>query len=193
MSIGRMDEVKHNFTIWSSGALSQRQGDGAYNQAMIDDDVKEFKERLLAARDYAISRKVSVTNVGLSDLTGVTVQAIGQWFKTGKIAKRHYPIIAKSYGVSLIWLTFGIGEMIEGVTETLTSQEINLVRQFRRLTGAQRTEIINVVNAHAESNEQIVREFGAATGARKRPAALPPGVYEVRGDNHGPASEKTKK
>jgi SOS-response transcriptional repressor LexA len=61
-----------------------------------------FKDRLQNAINDSKYKKVE-----LARLLGVSVQAVGQWMKTGYIAKERLPKLASILDVSLAWLMTG--------------------------------------------------------------------------------------
>jgi hypothetical protein len=49
-----------------------------------------------------------VKNTELAEITGVTIQAIGGWMKTGSIDRKHWPAICDRLGITLDWLLLGV-------------------------------------------------------------------------------------
>jgi len=178
-----MELVKHALPVKSSTLSTRSSKLDCMATDFLKNRIKELRTALRATQEE------------LGKLAGVTKSAVSQWERGLTTPERDALLtLQKKKGINPDWVMHAKGEMFLSVAisqDEQTDQETTLIRQFRRLTGAQRAEIINVVNAHAESNEQIVREFGAVPGARKRPADLPLGVYEAR--DHGNASKKTKK
>lgn len=80
-----------------------------HNKAMLE---AEFR-RALADRLVRAMREANVKSTTLAAATNVTVQAVGQWRKSGKIAVDRLPDIASILGKSIDWLLTGI----DGVEE----------------------------------------------------------------------------
>ncbi len=70
-------------------------------------DIMTIGERIREALTHA-----GMTQSRLAEIAGVTVQAVGQWLKTSRVDKRHFPTIAKATGVRMEWLLAGDGPML---------------------------------------------------------------------------------
>ena len=75
----------------------------------------DIGKRIEAALEQARPKKVAQTAVAKA--CNVTKQAVSGWIKTGKVDKKHLPVIAAMTGVDLNWLLTGEGEMFGGVAE----------------------------------------------------------------------------
>jgi SOS-response transcriptional repressor LexA len=65
-----------------------------------------LRDRLQMALDHSEIKKSH-----LSDRFGISAQAVGQWFKTGRVSKGKLPELAAVLNVSLDWLLTGKGNM----------------------------------------------------------------------------------
>lgn len=74
------------------------------NKAVLDTSELGIAKRL---RDAMNTAKVS--NTQLAEATDTTVQGVGYWLKTGKIARDQLPAIAKTIRCSIDWLLTGVG------------------------------------------------------------------------------------
>ena len=61
----------------------------------------------IANRMRSSMRTKGITNTALADATGVSVQAVGYWLKTGKVARQHLPGIAARLGTTTEYLLTG--------------------------------------------------------------------------------------
>jgi SOS-response transcriptional repressor LexA len=69
---------------------------------MLDTSGPAIGRRLREAMD-----KAGVTNGELAEATGATIQAVGDWLKTGGIARDRLPAIRAKVGCSIDWLLTG--------------------------------------------------------------------------------------
>ena len=70
---------------------------------MLDATTEGIKERLCELR----SVHPDITNIYLSERCNVSIQAVGQWFSSGRIHKKNTGIVAECYRVRLEWLLIG--------------------------------------------------------------------------------------
>lgn len=82
----------------------------------MQDNLKESQDIYLPTfgeRWKYVQEKVGFTDVQVSDLVGISKQAVGQWKSKdilSKTVKKKVKIVCSEYGINLNWLANGIGE-----------------------------------------------------------------------------------
>lgn len=100
-----MNQLKHSFIIPVKQQLKTRRTLMPDNQAMLD----ESPEAIAARLAEAIENTPGVTNTSLAAACDVSVQAVGGWLKTGKIARDKIVPAARHLGRTTDWLLTGVG------------------------------------------------------------------------------------
>lgn len=103
-----MTHTKAQLYINSQALLVAAFGPIIENKAMIYSPPEEVAERLKKAMSDA-----GISNTALADAMDVSVQAVGHWRKTGKIARERVSGIAAACRVSVEWLLTGKSEAKE--------------------------------------------------------------------------------
>lgn len=94
------------------------------NQAVLDTSSHAIAQRLRQAMDAA-----EVTNGQLAEATGVTIQAVGDWLRTGKIGRDRLALISKKLRRSIDWLLMGESP-IDDVIDALPAHDAHQVFDF---------------------------------------------------------------
>lgn len=83
-------------------------------------------------------------NVDLSERTGVTLQGVGGWLKTGRIDPEHFPVIAKLINRSPTWLATGLEPESIAIAEAFQLMPPDLKPTFQKTayTFAQSAQLI---------------------------------------------------
>lgn len=111
---------------------------------------KEIVDRIRKLRD-----EKGVRNADLAEACGVSQQAVGQWFKTGRIHRKHFAKLATLLGVSLEYLMTGKGQSDVLVIED--QQERYLVEAFRDLQDDEKAEAIRDIENAKRALERILK------------------------------------
>jgi hypothetical protein len=102
------------------------------NEAMLyDTDRLAVAQRLKSAMDAA-----GVENVDLSELTGVSLQGVGSWLRTGRIDRKWFPKIAKIVNRTPEWLLTGLDPDSILVAESFQVLPADLKPSFQKAIGA---------------------------------------------------------
>lgn len=62
----------------------------------------------VAQRLASAMKDAGIRNARLAKRCDISVQGVGEWLKTGRIAPRHFPEICNVVGCSIEWLTAGL-------------------------------------------------------------------------------------
>lgn len=101
-SILSMTSLKHSFSLYVKRGLVGERLWPCDNKVMVEYDRDAVRRRLRQAMDDA-----GVSNTGLATFMGVSVQAVGDWLRTGKIASNRFPGICEKLGIRSDWLLWG--------------------------------------------------------------------------------------
>ena len=58
----------------------------------------------LASRLKKAMREAEISNGALAEIAGVSIQAVGEWLRTGQIAREKLPAVARAVNKSIDWL-----------------------------------------------------------------------------------------
>jgi len=94
------------------------------NQVMLDTSGNAIARRLREGMNDA-----KVTNAQLAEATGATIQAVGDWLRTGKIARDRLPSISQKIRRSIDWLLIGESP-IDDVIDALPAADAQQVFDF---------------------------------------------------------------
>ncbi|ADE14144.1 CI repressor [Nitrosococcus halophilus Nc 4] len=120
---------------------------------MLDD--KDVAKRLRQAMD-----ETGVSNAKLATNLDMSLQAIGGWLKTGKIARDRLPGIRAALGISIDWLLTGQGSMRLSDTESLlTPQQREVLNLFESLTDRQQKDFLESMREAKRKNEELYFEL----------------------------------
>lgn len=100
---------------------------------MIDNQ-KAITDRIRQLRD-----EKGLRNSDLAEACDVSLQAVGQWLKTARIHRKHFPRLASLFGVSIQYLLTGDEP---STVEIESIQEERLIQAFRGLPPEKRDELI---------------------------------------------------
>ena len=100
-----MVALKSNFSLPLKSSLLSGASCLAHNQGMLNQE--NLTGISLAARLKKAMREVGVSNQELAEATGVSVQAVGEWLRTGQIATNRLPSAARTVNKSIDWLLTG--------------------------------------------------------------------------------------
>lgn len=89
------------------------------NQVMLDADKKGLRRRLREAMD-----EEGVSNKALADTAGVSLQAVGDWLRTGRIGRDRLPSIAATVNRTIEWLLSGKESSPSPIQEQLTDHHV---------------------------------------------------------------------
>lgn len=81
----------------SNGCLSRSGGGRDHATMLTPSELRDRLERAIADAPNTLTRQV------IADETGVSIQAVGGWLKTGRIHKRHFPKLAHLTGKPLAY------------------------------------------------------------------------------------------
>ena len=73
----------------------------------LEDAQSAEEKRRIGDRLQTAMNEAKCKNTEMAVLTGVTLQAVGGWIKTGSIDRKHWPTICERLGVTLDWLMLG--------------------------------------------------------------------------------------
>jgi transcriptional regulator with XRE-family HTH domain len=108
-----------------------------------------FLERLRQAAHY---KGVRERQTDIAASLGIPIQTVNQWFTKGYMPKRELIIrIARTYGVGLEWLANGEGDMLPKPSENLSSDERDLVKNYRMASPKVREVISTMARAARKS------------------------------------------
>lgn len=122
-----MIALKSNFSTPIKSSLVSGALSSAHNQAMLNRE--NLTGIALAARLKKAMREEGVTNQELADAAGVSIQAVGEWLRTGQIARDKLHPIALAVNKSIDWLlterdtiqphapTLNIGVLVRAISE----------------------------------------------------------------------------
>lgn len=93
-------------------------------------------------------KAAGVRNTDLAEQCDVTVQAVGGWVRTGRIAYRHFPEICELLGCSIEWLATGKEPRPEAslAAAHLNPRTLRLLLKFQSLPRDSRVAIEMVVD-----------------------------------------------
>jgi transcriptional regulator with XRE-family HTH domain len=94
------------------------------NQAVLDTSEEAIARRLRDGMDAA-----RVTNSQLAEASGISVQGVGDWLRTGKISRDRLPAISKAIKRSIDWLLTGESP-IDDVIDALPPSDQQQVFDF---------------------------------------------------------------
>lgn len=116
------------------------------------DLAKKFRE--------AFDGKDAPADKDIAAACGVTVQAVSGWRKTGRLHKRHIPILARLSKRPETWWLGSPG----GPTEPIGGDDPKirrLILSFGWLTASEQKAVLQKLESRAETNKAISRELGA--------------------------------
>jgi hypothetical protein len=105
MAFSIMAKVKHSFNAASKHCLLDCQSNVMHHKAMLKID-SEADRLAMALRLRGVLTGPGIKST-VANQCGVTEQAVTGWLKTGRIHKKHLPVIAKLRDVNLNWLLTG--------------------------------------------------------------------------------------
>lgn len=97
-----MVELKHSFSEAVKRRLLAATAAPLQNQAMLDYSALAVAARLREAMDAE-----QITNTELANACDVTVQAVGNWRRTGKISREKIALVARTIRRTTDWLLTG--------------------------------------------------------------------------------------
>ena len=95
--------------------------------------------RDLAERLSKAMKAANIDNRAMAEACGVTSQAVSQWKSSGRVHKKHLPVLANLLGKPVQWL---LGD------EAADGQESELVFIFRKLPGHAREKLLTEARWH---------------------------------------------
>lgn len=120
-ALDSIHSLKCSFTSELKSSLVSAALQYGQNQVMLEQDTSELA---IAARLTEAMNAARVTNTALAEACDVTVQAVGDWKRTGKIARDQLPTICATIKRSSDWLVTG-----KPTIEDLTAPMADDIRQ----------------------------------------------------------------
>lgn len=160
-------QVKHHF---SSEVKRRLVGVGHYmadHKAMLNEP-QSVRKRLRDAM-----RHVGMSNKGLSDAVGISIQGVGEWLRTGKIARDRIPAIvaainamAKETGATPITISwFMIGDTatqrdktMEGGAQVPGKEATALAQAIESLPEHQRAALRALIDSFSDKESKSTRK-----------------------------------
>jgi hypothetical protein len=121
----------------------------------------------IAAKLHWAQSARALTPARLVEVTGVKGEsAVSEWKRTGRIAKRHIPVLAAETGTSERWWLMEAAPvpptaewLAEGQVPALAPRELELVRVWRILDQRQQAEALERIKAEAARNIEIAQHL----------------------------------
>jgi hypothetical protein len=131
---------------------------------MLKSNVRPASAQLAATLKKAMEKE-GVGNADLARACGVTVQAVTGWLKTGRLSKRHLPVISRLVKKSIPVL---LGDTAANdLAPPLNDVELDLIVAFRELPTAAQIELRDQLMTDAKKWHQyameVLRRQGATT------------------------------
>jgi hypothetical protein len=167
-----MAKVKHSFTPMSKHCLLVYQAGEDQHKAMLKEDETE-KERMAIAGRLREILQVAGRKTAIAKECKVSDQAVTGWIKTGRIDKKHLPIIAKMSGKTVDWILTGqnaaqittdrpAGQEEGGIepATSLTEDQRRALDYVDGLSPSQRVEWFRWAEARQQDNQEVIEHVG---------------------------------
>ena len=158
-----MDAVKHSLSEGVKHRLIHVERLRPQNQAMLQGRALGL---FLKSRAHAMG----VRNSQLAEAADVSQQAVGAWFKTGRISRESLSAIASLLRSSPDALLAGNKEPVQAELP-LTDDQSHLLKLWGLLSSKQRSEELARLEEVAASNVDLVRQLGHIAPAIDRPVS----------------------
>lgn len=146
-----MVEVKHCLPSEVKHYLIPSGCAGTQNQLMLD--AHELARRLREAMD---TKQPRLSSAALAAACKVTDQAVNGWRKTGRLAKKHLPTIARETGRPLEYF---LGQETRGITTnydmTLTTAEGLAIKNLRDALPEWRRYVTSLAMTTSKERQQL--------------------------------------
>lgn len=117
--------VKHGFIKKVKHCLLVRQSNKGKNEAMLDQETQkqmnDQERQQMAARIKEKMQQKGISNTALAETAGVSLQAVGQWLKSGKISRERLWKIAQYLDNTVDYLLTGIKSANHGIADAISS------------------------------------------------------------------------
>jgi len=123
------------------------------NQAMLED------QKQLASNFVAALIESGITPGKVAEACGITEQAVSNWKRTGKIDKKHLPVISRLTGWGVHRLLTGERDIVDhGPDQAVTEAERLLLTLFRELLEDQQAKVMRLLEESAEEARRLTGE-----------------------------------